>query len=82
MIAHELGHHADWVRSDQKGRYFGGFSIATRKRCAEAPITSYCPNDAEWFAEMFRLDPKRPVRKAHEPADRNYRESGLERAAA
>jgi hypothetical protein len=132
VIAHELGHHADWVRSDQKGRYFGDFSIAMRKRCAEAPLTSYCPNDAEWFAEMFRLfvtnpdllshlrprthadllehfkpvfedawsqrlhgapdrtilairrklDPKRPVRKAHEPSDRNYRDSGLERAAA
>jgi len=55
VIAHELGHHADWSRSERKGRYYGDFSIAMRARCAEAPLTSYCPNDAEWFAEMFRL---------------------------
>lgn len=55
VLAHELGHHADWVRSERKGRYFGDFSIAMRARCGEEPLTSYCPNDAEWFAEMFRL---------------------------
>ncbi|MET3512776.1 hypothetical protein ABIC63_000541 [Pseudacidovorax sp. 1753] len=55
VIAHELGHHADWSRSTRKGRYFGDFSIGVRKRSGEAPLTSYCPNDAEWFAEMFRL---------------------------
>jgi hypothetical protein len=55
VIAHELGHHADWSRSARKGRYYGDFSIAMRARCDEAPLTSYCPNDAEWFAEMFRL---------------------------
>jgi len=55
VIAHELGHHVDLTRSTRKGRYYGDFSIAMRARCAEAPLTSYCPNDAEWFAEMFRL---------------------------
>lgn len=55
VLAHELGHHADWTRSERKGRYYGDFSVVMRARCAEAPLTSYCPNDAEWFAEMFRL---------------------------
>jgi hypothetical protein len=26
-----------------------------RGQSGEAAITSYCPNDAEWFAEMFRV---------------------------
>jgi predicted lipoprotein len=26
-----------------------------RGQSGEKPITSYCPNDAEWFAEMFRV---------------------------
>ena len=54
-LAHELGHHADRTRSERTGLYYGDFSVAMRQRCAEAPLTSYCPNDAEWFAEMFRL---------------------------
>lgn len=55
VIAHELGHHADWSRSEQRGRYFGDYSIKMRAASAEDPLTTYCPNDAEWFAEMFRL---------------------------
>lgn len=55
VLQHELGHHADWLRSDRRGAYFGDFSVGMRKRSGEAPLTSYCPNDAEWFAEMFRL---------------------------
>jgi hypothetical protein len=55
VIQHELGHHVDWLRSENKGRYNGDFSIDMRKRCCEPPLTSYCPDDAEWFAEMFRL---------------------------
>lgn len=55
VIQHELGHHVDLTSSTKRGRYYGDFSIAMRERCAEAPLTSYCPNDAEWFAEMFRL---------------------------
>lgn len=55
VVQHELGHHADWLSSTKRGRYYGDFSIALRARSGEAPLTSYCPNDAEWFAEMFRL---------------------------
>jgi len=55
VLQHELGHHADWLLSDRKGRYFGDYSVRMRERVQEAPLTSYCPNDAEWFAEMFRL---------------------------
>ena len=59
VIAHELGHHADWHQSKvmnlKLGAYYGGFSTLVRKESNEARLTSYCPNDAEWFAEMFRL---------------------------
>lgn len=55
VIAHELGHHCDWHRSEKKGSYYGDYSIGLRARVGEAPLTSYCDNDAEWFAEMFRL---------------------------
>lgn len=55
VVQHELGHHVDMLLSDRKGSYFGDFSIAMRERAGEDPITSYCPNDAEWFAEMFRV---------------------------
>lgn len=55
VVAHELGHHCDWLASDKKGRYYGDYSINLRKESGETAITSYCPNDAEWFAEMFRL---------------------------
>lgn len=55
VIAHELGHHVDYFRSKERGTYFGDFSKKLRALTKEAPITSYCPNDAEWFAEIFRL---------------------------
>lgn len=55
VIQHELGHHADWFRSDVKGAYGGEFSAAIRKASGEPKLTNYCPNDWEWFAEMFRL---------------------------
>ena len=55
VLAHELGHHVDRLCSDRKGPYFGDFSIALRKRSFEKEISSYCPNDHEWFAEMFRV---------------------------
>jgi hypothetical protein len=44
VLAHELGHHAD-----------NGLSSLMRKASGEKPLTGYAPNDAEWFAEMFRL---------------------------
>lgn len=55
VIAHELGHHADRSRSVRRGNYFGDYGMKTRVASGEKPLTSYCPNDAEWFAEMFRL---------------------------
>jgi hypothetical protein len=55
VVAHELGHHADHSKSQRRGPYFGDYSIKLRAAAREEPLTSYCPNDAEWFAEMFRL---------------------------
>lgn len=59
VIAHELGHAADWHRSGDeglpRGAYGGMISRIIREESRETPLTSYCPNDAEWFAEMFRL---------------------------
>jgi hypothetical protein len=55
VLAHELGHHVDWLRSTQRGAYYGDFSIGLRQRTREEKLTNYCPNDAEWFAEIFRL---------------------------
>lgn len=55
VVAHELGHHADWTASNKKGAYYGDYSINLRGLSGEKPITSYCENDAEWFAEIFRL---------------------------
>lgn len=55
VVQHELGHHVDWLRSQDRGAYGGDFSVAVRKASGEPKLTSYCPNDWEWFAEMFRL---------------------------
>lgn len=55
VLAHEVGHHLDLQRSQRKGSYFGDFSVSLRERTGEQPITSYAPNDAEWFAEIARL---------------------------
>lgn len=55
VLQHEFGHHVDVIRSTKRGPYFGDFSIGLRGNSGEKEITSYCPNDAEWFAEMFRL---------------------------
>jgi len=43
VLAHELGHHVDV------------YAAAWRIKTGEAKITNYCPNDDEWFAEIFRL---------------------------
>jgi hypothetical protein len=51
VIAHELGHHVDRAH----GAGGGKFGRAWRKETGELPLTGYCPNDNEWFAEMFRL---------------------------
>jgi hypothetical protein len=55
VLQHELGHHVDLIHSTKRGPYYGDFSIVMRTDVDESPLTSYCPNDAEWFAEMFRL---------------------------
>jgi len=55
VIQHELGHHVDMTFSDAKRLYYGDFSQGMRKTSGEDPITTYCPNDGEWFAEMFRV---------------------------
>lgn len=59
VVCHELGHHADHNRSKamglRTGAYYGGYSIRVRKASGERRLTSYCPNDEEWFAEIFRL---------------------------
>jgi len=55
VIAHELGHHVDWISSERKGTYGGDCSTSMRENSGEKPLTSYCDNDWEWFAEMFRL---------------------------
>ncbi len=55
VICHELGHHLDWTGSEVRGRYFGDLSSRVRAASGEPPLTSYCPDDAEWFAEMARL---------------------------
>jgi hypothetical protein len=47
VVAHELGHHFDCE--------LGNVASQVRSEAGEERLTSYCPNDAEWFAEMFRL---------------------------
>lgn len=55
VMCHELGHYFDFMNSEKKGRYWGDFSEKIMKRSGEPKLTSYAPNHAEWFAEMFRL---------------------------
>jgi hypothetical protein len=55
VVAHELGHHLDWLMGGQKGSYWSDFGAGLRRISREEPISGYCPNDAEWFAEMARL---------------------------
>ena len=45
---HELGHLVD---------HGWGWSLSgrLRRKTKEDKLTNYCPNDFEWFAEMFRL---------------------------
>ena len=55
VLAHELGHHVDVLKSGIKRAYFGDFSVNLMKASGEPPISSYSPNPAEWFAEIFRV---------------------------
>jgi hypothetical protein len=55
VLAHEIGHHADVTRSVKRGPYYGDYSRDLKAWSGESALTSYAPNPAEWFAEMFRL---------------------------
>jgi len=55
VLAHELGHHADCATGTQAGPYWSTYATDIRQASREERLTNYCPNDAEWFAEMFRL---------------------------
>lgn len=59
VLCHELGHHIDCINSVKKelvvGRYSGLYSTNLRKKTAEPPVSNYCDNDGEWFAEIFRV---------------------------
>ena len=59
VLAHELGHHVDLMMGDQEGlavgKYYSLWSRHLQARSGEDAITTYCPNHAEWLAEMFRL---------------------------
>lgn len=65
VVAHELGHAADWHMSRSLGlpvsSYGGEYSRHVRVKAKEPPLTSYCPNDWEWFAECFRLFVTNPL---------------------
>lgn len=50
VLAHELGHHVDHAHGPRGGE----LSHIWRPDDPE-PLTGYCPDDNEWFAELFRL---------------------------
>lgn len=55
VLCHELGHHVDLYSGIQGWAYSSEFSETMMKASGEKKLTNYCPNPAEWFAEMFRL---------------------------
>lgn len=55
VLQHEIGHAADLRMGESRRAYWSDFSTKLRKASGEVKLTNYCPNDAEWFAEMFRL---------------------------
>ena len=55
VLCHELGHHADWFTGNTKYKYSSDYCKQVMDESGEKEITRYCPNPAEWFAEMFRL---------------------------
>lgn len=55
VLCHELGHHVDYHCGKVRGKYWSDFSTSVRFLTLEKEISSYCPNNAEWFAEMFRV---------------------------
>ena len=61
VVCHELGHHVDFHCGKPNGRYSSDYSIKMARTTGEKPLTSYAPNEAEWFAEMFRLFVTNPL---------------------
>lgn len=55
VLAHEMGHAFDCHMGNVVSAYVSEYSAAIRKESRESKLTNYCPNDGEWFAEMFRL---------------------------
>lgn len=56
VIAHELGHHADWSTGERKWTYGSEYCEEVKNAAREPGLTSYAEtNPAEWFAEAFRL---------------------------
>jgi hypothetical protein len=56
VVCHELGHHVDRLSGRALGAYWSDFGAGIRQRTGEPPLTAYAgENDAEWFAEAFRL---------------------------
>lgn len=50
VLAHELGHHVDGAHGPAGGNWSHRWYPLDPE-----PLTSYCPNANEWFAEWFRL---------------------------
>jgi hypothetical protein len=61
VLAHELCHHVEHAH----GAEGGIVAMRWRERTNEQPLTSYCPNDNEWLAEIFRLYVTNPSLLAH-----------------
>lgn len=58
VVCHEMGHAADVSMASNANAingYWSDFSVKMRAEIQEDRITTYCPNDGEWFAEIFRL---------------------------
>lgn len=59
VICHELAHACDVHRGQVKhittGKYWSEYSKAIQETTREPKLTNYCPNHAEWFAEIFRV---------------------------
>jgi hypothetical protein len=55
VICHELGHHVDYNSGAHPGKFWSDYGIKIMELSGEKQLTGYCPNPAEWFAEMMRL---------------------------
>jgi hypothetical protein len=56
VLAHELGHHVDWLTGGTKGKYWSNYCVEVMEGSGEKSLTNYAAaNPAEWFAEAFRL---------------------------